>query len=114
MRQGIGPHRTLRLSGNGDFRSFEPAPCRWQMVIRDPPFRSVIQFYQAVVIKENEPSHLAALEKAPTSREQKFLPRLSYSPTNAATCGDRPQVRHPIGCLVLQPGLMSSGSAGPV
>ena len=65
MRQGIGPHRALRLSGNGDFRSFEPEPCRWQMVVGDPPFRSVVQFYKAIGIDENKLSHLAALERKP-------------------------------------------------
>src|SRR5215203_2588862 len=66
MGQGVGPHRALRLSGNGDFRSFEPEPCRWQMVIRDPPLGPIAQFSQATLIEENQPSHLATLQTEAT------------------------------------------------
>src|SRR3954471_9447408 len=98
MGQGIRPHRAVRLSGNGDFRSFEPELCCWQIVIRDPPLGPIAQFSQATLIEENHPSHLATLhEEAPTAREQKLLPRRSASPTKLALSGPLPRANPQIG-----------------
>ena len=41
------------------------------MVVGDPPFRSVVQFYKAIGIDENKLSHLAALEKGSDSSRTK-------------------------------------------
>ena len=85
----------MRLSGNGDFRSFEPERCCWQSsayAIRHlVPW---LRFSQATLIEENQPSHLATLHGRGTHRSRTETPAekisLAYKASNIRASTARP------------------------